>query len=148
MFNIIFFHFDFNFNLNLNLNFSKTSSSSQVNLSWEASHTFDMINVDQYRFEWYRLEVEMWCSILLDINSRSWLNIAQKCVNELENTIKSCLTIYLKFVFFIDVRLHFLYSNWCYSFALFVFDLIISCFNISARKICENWNIEQRRASM
>jgi hypothetical protein len=48
MFDLILFYlnFNFNFNSNLNLNSSKTSSSSQVNLSWEAFQTFDIIDVD------------------------------------------------------------------------------------------------------
>jgi hypothetical protein len=133
MFDLILFYrnFNFNFNSNLNLNFSKISSSSQVNLFWEASHTFDMINVDQCRLEWYRFEIEMSCSILLDINFRSWLNIAQRCVNELENMIKNCLTICLKFVFLLTfvctfyfridvIRLHFLYSIWLFHVSTFL----------------------------
>jgi hypothetical protein len=131
MFDLILFYFNFNFNFNLNFNFSKISSSSQINLSWEAFHTFDMINVDQCRFQWYRFEIEMSCSILLDINSRNWLNIAQKCVNKLENMIKNCLTIFLKLVFLLTfvctfyfrinvIRLHSLYLIWLFHVSTFL----------------------------
>jgi hypothetical protein len=129
------FYLNFNSNLNLNLNFnsSKISSSSQVNLSWEASHTLDMIDVDSCRLEWYWLEVEVSCSILLDTNFRSWLNIAQRWVNELENLIRSCLAICLKLVFLLSfvctfyfridvIRLHLLYSIWLLHVSTFLWE--------------------------
>jgi hypothetical protein len=66
-------------------------------------------------------------SILFDINFRNWLNIAQRCVNELENMIKSCLAIYLKLVFLLTFVCTFIFELmlfvciFCIRFDYFMF---------------------------
>jgi hypothetical protein len=134
--------FHFNFNSNLNINSRRTSSSSQVNLSWKASHTFDMIDV-----VWRRLEVEMTCSILFDINSklikhrskmsdRTW-NSSSSYSHHSSSTRFYLLSFVCTFYFrFNVIRLHFLYSIWSFHVSTFLWEKSVRIrilFNVAHR---------------